>query len=143
MANDTRLTIVGNAVADAELRFTPSGDAVANFRVASTPRRFDSGSNSWVDGETLFLSVNVWKVQAENVAESVRKGKRVIVTGILRARSYETREGDKRTVTELEAEEVGLSMLFAPAWGGASGGGSTSRPAGNRDDGADVPPWEG
>lgn len=156
MANDTELTVVGNAVADAELRFTPAGDAVANFRVASTPRRFDSRSNSWVDGETLFLTVNVWKAQAENVAESVRKGTRVLVKGKLRARSYETREGDKRTVTELEAEEIGLSMLFGPAWGGASGPGgdrSASRPASNaergtlggwpnRDDDG-VPPWEG
>jgi single-strand DNA-binding protein len=112
---DTPITVVGNLVADPELRYTPSGAAVANFRVASTPRRFDSQSNQWVDGEALFLTCNVWRQAAENVANSLTKGERVIVTGRLRQRSYETREGEKRTVFEVEVDEVGPSLRYATA----------------------------
>lgn len=110
---DTPITLVGNLVADPELRYTPSGAAVANFRVASTPRRFDSQSNQWVDGEALFLACNVWRQAAENVANSLTKGDRVIVTGRLRQRNYETREGEKRTVYEVEVDEVGPSLRYA------------------------------
>jgi single-strand DNA-binding protein len=112
---DTPITVVGNLVADPELRYTPSGAAVANFRVASTPRRFDSQSNQWVDGEALFLTCNVWRQAAENVANSLNKGDRVIVNGRLRQRSYETREGEKRTVFEVEVDEVGPSLKYATA----------------------------
>jgi single-strand DNA-binding protein len=112
---DTPITVVGNLVADPELRYTPSGAAVANFRVASTPRRFDSQSNQWVDGEALFLTCNVWRQAAENVANSLNKGDRVIVSGRLRQRSYETREGEKRTVFEVEVDEVGPSLRYATA----------------------------
>ena len=112
---DTPITIVGNVVADPELRCTPSGAAVANFRVASTPRRFDSQSNQWVDGEALFLACNIWKQAAENVANSLTKGSRVIVQGRLKQRSYETREGEKRTVYEVEVDEVGPSLKYATA----------------------------
>ena len=112
---DTPITIVGNVVADPELRFTPSGAAVANFRVASTPRRFNSQTNQWEDGEALFLTCNIWRQAAENVAESLQKGMRVIVTGRLRQRSYETREGEKRTVYEVEVDEVGPSLRYATA----------------------------
>jgi single-strand DNA-binding protein len=112
---DTPITIVGNVVADPELRYTPSGVAVANFRVASTPRRFDSQSNQWVDGEALFLACNIWKQAAENVANSLTKGSRVIVQGRLKQRSYETREGEKRTVYEVEVDEVGPSLKYATA----------------------------
>lgn len=128
---DTTITVVGNLVADPELRFTPSGAAVANFRIASTPRRRDPQTNQWVDGEALFLSCNVWREAAENVAESLSKGMRVIVQGRLRQRSYETREGEKRTVFEVEVDEVGPSLTFAkaevtrtPRGGGNFGGGS-------------------
>lgn len=110
---DTPITLVGNLVADPELRYTPSGAAVANFRVASTPRRFDSQSNQWVDGEALFLACNIWRQAAENVANSLTKGDRVIVQGRLRQRSYDTREGEKRTVYEVEADEVGPSLRYA------------------------------
>lgn len=110
---DTPITVVGNLVADPELRYTPSGAAVANFRVASTPRRFDSQSNQWVDGEALFLTCNVWRQAAENVANSLTKGDRVIVTGRLRQRSFDTREGEKRTVFEVEVDEVGPSLRYA------------------------------
>lgn len=110
---DTSITVVGNLVADPELRYTPSGAAVANFRVASTPRRFDSQSNQWVDGEALFLTCNVWRQAAENVANSLTKGDRVIVTGRLRQRSFDTREGEKRTVFEVEVDEVGPSLRYA------------------------------
>ena len=106
---DTPITVVGNLVADPELRYTPSGSAVANFRVASTPRRYDSQSGQWVDGEALFLTCNVWRQAAENVANSLTKGDRVIVNGRLRQRSFETREGEKRTVFEVEVGEVGPS----------------------------------
>ena len=110
---DTPITLVGNLVADPELRYTPSGAAVANFRVASTPRRFDSQSNQWVDGEALFLACNIWRQAAENVANSLTKGDRVIVQGRLRQRSYVTREGEKRTVYEIEVDEVGPSLRYA------------------------------
>ena len=113
--SDTPITIVGNAVSDAELRFTSSGAAVANFRVASTPRKFNSQSNQWEDGEALFLTVNVWREQAENVAESIQKGMRVVVSGKLKSRSYETREGEKRTVFEVEADDVAPSLKYATA----------------------------
>lgn len=109
----TPITLVGNLVADPELRYTPSGAAVANFRVASTPRRFDSQSNQWVDGEALFLACNIWRQAAENVANSLTKGDRVIVQGRLRQRSYDTREGEKRTVYEIEVDEVGPSLRYA------------------------------
>lgn len=112
---DVNITVVGNVVADPELRFTPSGAAVANFRIASTPRRFDSQSNQWVDGEAMFLQCNVWRQAAENVAETLSKGMRVIVTGRLRQRSYETREGEKRSVMEIEVDEVGPSLRYASA----------------------------
>ncbi|QGU03188.1 Single-stranded DNA-binding protein [Corynebacterium kalinowskii] len=115
MAGDTVITVVGNLVADPELRFTPSGAAVANFRIASTPRTFDRNSNQWVDGEALFLACNVWRQAAENVAETLTKGMRVIVQGRLKQRSYETREGEKRTVFELEVDEVGPSLKYATA----------------------------
>lgn len=112
---DTPITIVGNCVADPELRFTPSGAAVANFRVASTPRRFNSQTNQWEDGEALFLTCNVWRKAAENVAESLTKGMRVIVTGRLRQRSYQTNSGENRTVFEVEVDEVGPSLRYATA----------------------------
>lgn len=113
--SDTPITIVGNAVSDAELRFTSSGVAVANFRVASTPRKFNQQSNQWEDGEALFLTVNVWREQAENVAESIQKGMRVVVSGKLKSRSYETREGEKRTVFEVEADDIAPSLKYATA----------------------------
>ncbi|WKD62246.1 Single-stranded DNA-binding protein [Corynebacterium ciconiae DSM 44920] len=112
---DTPITIVGNLVADPELRFTPSGAAVANFRVASTPRRYNSQTGQWEDGEALFLQCNVWRQAAENVAESLSKGMRVIVNGRLRQRSYDTREGERRTVFEVEVDEVGPSLKYATA----------------------------
>ncbi len=115
MAGETVITVVGNLVDDPELRFTPSGAAVANFRIASTPRTFDRQSNEWKDGEALFLSCSVWRQAAENVAESLQKGMRVVVQGRLKQRSYETREGEKRTVVELEVEEVGPSLKYATA----------------------------
>jgi single-strand DNA-binding protein len=114
-AGDTQITIVGNLVDDPELRFTPNGQAVAKFRIASTPRFLDRQSNEWKDGESLFLSCNVWRQAAENVAESLQRGMRVIVQGRLKQRSYETREGEKRTVYEIEADEVGPSLKNATA----------------------------
>jgi single-strand DNA-binding protein len=133
MAGDTPITVVGNLTADPELRFTPSGAAVANFTVASTPRTFDRQSNEWKDGEALFLNCSVWRQAAENAAESLTRGMRVIVSGRLKARSYETREGEKRTVFEIEVEEVGPSMKYATAKvtktsrsGGGGGGGFQS-----------------
>ncbi len=113
--NDTTLTIVGNLTDDPELRYTPSGAAVAKFRVASTPRYLDRQSGEWKDGEPLFLACTLWRQPAENVAESLHRGTRVIVTGRLRQRSYETREGDKRTVIELEVDEIGPSLRYATA----------------------------
>jgi single-strand DNA-binding protein len=130
----TPITIVGNLVADPELRYTPSGAAVTNFRVASTPRRFDSQTNQWVDDEALFLTCNIWRQAAENVANSLTKGDRVIVTGRLRQRSYETREDEKRTVFEVETDEVGKT----PRQGGApqapqgGQGGAPSGPSRNQ-----------
>lgn len=115
MAGETQLTIIGNLTADPELRFTPSGQAVANLTVASTPRTFDRQSNEWKDGETLFLRCAVWKEMAENVTETLFKGMRVIVTGRLKSKSYETKEGEKRTVIELEADEIGPSLRYAQA----------------------------
>jgi len=115
MAGETVITVVGNLVDDPELRFTPSGAAVANFRIASTPRTFDKQSNEWKDGDALFLSCSVWRQAAENVAESLQKGMRVVVQGRLKSRQYETREGEKRTVFEIEVEEVGPSLKYATA----------------------------
>jgi single-strand DNA-binding protein len=115
MAGDTVITIIGNLTADPELRFTPSGAAVANFTVASTPRQFDRTSNDWKDGETLFMRCSVWRDAAENVAESLQRGTRVLVSGRLKSRSYETKEGEKRTVIELDVEEVGPSLKYATA----------------------------
>lgn len=115
MAGETTITLIGNLVDDPELRFTPSGAGVAKFRVASTPRIFDKTTNEWTDGESLFLTCSVWRHVAENVAESLTKGIRVIVTGRLRQRSYETNEGEKRTVYELDVEEVGPSLRNATA----------------------------
>lgn len=115
MAGDTTITVIGNLTADPELRFTGSGAAVCNFTVASTPRQFDKQQNEWVDQETLFMRCSVWREAAENVAESLTKGTRVIVQGRLKARSYETKEGERRTSTELEVDEVGPSMKYATA----------------------------
>ena len=115
MANDTPITVVGNLTADPELRFTPSGAAVANFTVASTPRKFNSQTREWEDGEAMFLNCSVWKQAAENAAESLLKGMRVIVQGNLKSRSYETREGERRTVFEVEVQEVGPSLTWATA----------------------------
>ncbi|MBE8471528.1 single-stranded DNA-binding protein [Streptomyces justiciae] len=128
MAGETVITVVGNLVDDPELRFTPSGAAVAKFRVASTPRTFDRQTNEWKDGESLFLTCSVWRQAAENVAESLQRGMRVIVQGRLKQRSYEDREGVKRTVYELDVEEVGASLRNATAKvtktaGGAGRGG--------------------
>jgi single-strand DNA-binding protein len=115
MAGETTITVVGNLTNDPELRFTPSGSAVANFTIASTPRTFDRQTNEWKDGETLFLRASVWREAAENVAESLTKGTRVIVQGRLKSRSYETKEGEKRTVIELEVDEIGPSLRYANA----------------------------
>ena len=115
MSNETTITITGNLVDDPELRFTPSGQPVAKFRIASTPRFCDKATGEWKDGDTLFLTVNVWRQAAENVAESMTRGTRVIVQGRLRQRSYETKEGEKRTVYEIEADEVGVSLRNASA----------------------------
>jgi single-strand DNA-binding protein len=115
MAGETTITVIGNLTNDPELRFTPSGSAVATFTIASTPRTFDRQSNEWKDGETLFLRASVWREAAENVAESLTKGMRVIVSGRLKSRSYETKEGEKRTVIELEVDEIGPSLRYANA----------------------------
>jgi single-strand DNA-binding protein len=133
---DVTITVVGNLTDDPELRFTPSGAAVANFTVASTPRILDKATNEWKDGDALFLRCSIWRQAAENVAESLQRGARVLVTGRLRQRSYETKEGEKRTVVELEVDEVGPSLRWATAkvakaqrsgggGGGYSGGGSS------------------
>lgn len=114
-SGETPLTVVGNAVQDPELRFTPSGAAVASFRVASTPRAYNSQTNQWEDGEALFLTVNVWRQQAENIAETISKGMRVVVTGRLKQRSYQTKEGENRVSYEVEADEVAPSLKFASA----------------------------
>lgn len=129
MAGETQITLVGNLTADPELRFTPSGAAVANFTVASTPRMFDRQTNEWKDGDAMFVNCSVWRQYAENVTESLQKGSRVIVQGRLKSRSYETREGEKRTVFEVDVEEVGPALRYATAkvtrttGGGAGGGG--------------------
>jgi single-strand DNA-binding protein len=136
-AGDTQITIVGNLVEDPNLRFTPSGQAVATFRIASTPRFLDKQTNEWKDGESLFLTCNVWRQAAENCAESLQRGMRVIVQGRLKQRSYETKEGEKRTVYEVEVDEVGPSLKNATAkvnktqrqgggFGGGGGGGYNS-----------------
>ena len=127
MAGETVITVVGNLTDDPELRFTPSGAAVAKFRIASTPRTMDRESGQWKDGEPLFLACNIWRDAAEHVAESLQRGSRVIVQGRLRQRSYETREGEKRTVYELEVDEIGPSLRYATAQvtrtsGGGGGG---------------------
>jgi single-strand DNA-binding protein len=146
MAGETVITVVGNLVDDPELRFTPSGAAVANFRIASTPRTFDKQTNEWKDGDALFLSCSVWRQAAENVAESLQKGMRVVVQGRLKQRSYETREGEKRTVVELEVDEVGPSLKYATAKvarvqrsGGGGGYGSSGGAAGGDDPWASTP----
>jgi single-strand DNA-binding protein len=150
MAGETVITVVGNLTADPELRFTPSGAAVAKFRIASTPRTLDRQSGEWKDGEPLFLACNIWRDAAEHVAESLQRGARVIVQGRLRQRSYETREGEKRTVYELEVDEIGPSLRYATAkvqrmnrsgggggggfgasgGGGGAGGGNRQQPSG-------------
>ncbi|MEP6815093.1 MAG: single-stranded DNA-binding protein [Marmoricola sp.] len=145
MSGETVITVVGNLVDDPELRFTPSGAAVANFRIASTPRTFDKQTNEWKDGEALFLSCSVWRQAAENVAESLQRGMRVVVQGRLKARTYETREGEKRTVFEIEVEEVGPSLKYATAKvtkvsrSGAGGGGYNASSGGGAAGGDD--PW--
>jgi single-strand DNA-binding protein len=149
MAGDTQITIVGNLTADPELRFIQSGAAVVNFTVASTPRSFDRNANEWKDGETLFLRCSLWREAAENVAESLTKGMRVIVSGRLVSRSWET-NGEKRTVNEIQVDEVGPSLRYATAkvtktsrgGGGGGGGGFSSAPAGgsNDDPWASAPP---
>jgi single-strand DNA-binding protein len=146
MAGDTVITVVGNLTADPELRFTPAGAAVANFTVASTPRHLDKASGEWVDDPALFMRCNIWRQPAENVAETLTKGMRVMVTGRLRQRSFETREGEKRTVVELEVDEVGPSLRYATAkvnkvtrgsgGGGYSGGGGNGYGGSAADD-----PW--
>ena len=160
MAGDTQITVVGNLVSDPELRYTPTGVAVANFRVASTPRTFDRQANEWKDGDSLFLTCNVWRQAAENVAESLQRGMRVIVMGRLHQRSYETREGEKRTVFEIEVDDVGPSMRNASAkvaksnrsggggggFGGGGQGGSGGSAgyggsAGGRSGGGGDDPW--
>ena len=145
MAGDTVITVIGNITGDPELRFTPSGAAVANFTVASTPRAFDRQSNEWKDGETLFMRCSVWRDAAENVAESLGRGTRVIVSGRLKSRSYETKEGEKRTVVEMEVDEVGPSLRYASAkvtktqrgsGGGGFGGQQSGGSGGQQED-----PW--
>ncbi|TQJ60514.1 single-strand binding protein [Arthrobacter sp. SLBN-83] len=136
MAGETQTTVIGNLVQDPELRFTPSGSAVANFTIASTPRTFDRQANEWKDGETLFLRAAVWKEAAENVAETLRKGMRVIAQGRLKSRSYETKEGEKRTVIELEVDEIGPSLRSATATitrtqRNGNGGGNYQQSSGN------------
>lgn len=152
MAGETVITVVGNLVDDPELRFTPSGAAVANFRIASTPRTFDRQTNEWKDGDALFLSCSVWRQAAENVAESLQRGMRVIVQGRLRQRSYETREGEKRTVIELEVDEVGPALKYATAkvtrttrqgGGGGYGGGAPQGGGGGDDPWATPAPAQG
>ena len=159
-AGDTQITVVGNLVDDPELRFTPAGQPVARFRVASTPRFMDRTTNEWKDGDSLFLTCNVWRQAAENAAESLQRGMRVIVSGRLKQRSYETKEGEKRTVYEVEVDDVGPSLRNASAkvnkvarsggsgggsygggggqGGGSQGGGGGSRPSGG---GQEADPW--
>jgi single-strand DNA-binding protein len=146
MAGETVITVVGNLTADPELRFTPSGAAVASFTVASTPRTFDRQTNEWKDGEALFLRCSIWRQAAENVAESLTRGARVIVSGRLKQRSFETREGEKRTVIELDVDEVGPSLRYATAKvnrtsRGSSGGGYGSQGGGGGGGAAADDPW--
>ena len=153
MAGETVITVVGNLTADPELRFTPSGAAVASFTVASTPRTLDKSTNEWKDGEALFLRCSIWRQAAENVAESLTRGMRVVVQGRLQQRSYETREGEKRTVIEMQVDEVGPSLKYATAkvnrtQRGSSGGGYGSGGSGGQDSGSggfsggsDNDPW--
>lgn len=165
MAGETVITVVGNLTDDPELRFTPSGAAVANFTIASTPRTFDRQTNEWKDGDALFLRCSIWRQAAENIAESLQRGMRVVAQGRLRQRSYETREGEKRTVVELEVDEIGPSLRYATAkvtktqrsgaggggfGGGAPGGGGNdpwSTPAGGGQQGGGQQggndPWAG
>jgi single-strand DNA-binding protein len=139
MAGETVITVVGNLTDDPELRFTPNGAAVANFTIASTPRTFNRQTSTWEDGDALFLRCSVWRQAAESVAESLQRGMRVIAQGRLRQRSFETREGEKRTVIEMEVDEIGPSLRFATAkvtrtqrsGGGGGGGGYGGAPAGN------------
>ncbi|MDO8307549.1 MAG: single-stranded DNA-binding protein [Actinomycetota bacterium] len=153
-AGDVNVTIVGNLTSDPELRFTPSGAAVASFTVASTPRVLDKATNEWKDGEALFMRCSVWRQYAENVAESLTKGMRVVVTGRLKQRSYETREGEKRTVVEMEVDEVGPSLKYATAkvnkvqrggggFGGDSAGGAGASPGATDDPWASAPSGAG
>ena len=149
MAGETPITLVGNLTADPELRFTPSGAAVANFTVASTPRNFDRQTNEWRDGDAMFLNCAVWRQAAENVAESLQKGMRVIVSGRLKSRSYETREGEKRTVFEVDVDEIGPALKYATAkvtrtsGGGGQGGGRQSGSGGGGQGGGSFneDPW--
>ncbi|MCW7991265.1 single-stranded DNA-binding protein, partial [Streptomyces platensis subsp. clarensis] len=143
MAGETVMTVVGNLVDDPELRFTPAGAAVAKFRIASTPRTFDRQTNEWRDGESLFLPCTVWRQAAEHVAESLQKGMRVLVVGRLRQRSYEDREGVKRTVFELEVEEVGPSLRSATARVTKAGAGRGAYESARREQGAESvqDPW--
>ncbi len=149
MAGETIITLVGNLTGDPELRFTPSGAAVANFTVASTPRTFDRQTNEWKDGETLFMRCSIWRDAAENVAESLTRGARVVVTGRLKSRSYETKEGEKRTVLEMDVDEVGPSLRYATAkvnktqrgGGGGGGFGGQSSGGGGGFGGSQEDPW--
>src|SRR5436305_1138178 len=153
-AGDVTVTVIGNLTDDPELRFTPSGAAVANFTVASTPRFLDKNTNEWKDGDALFLRCSIWRQAAEYVAESLQRGTRVIVQGRLRQRSYETKEGEKRTVVELEVDEIGPSLRYATAkvtkaqrsgGGGGFGGGPSSggggAPGGGGYGGGSDDPW--
>jgi single-strand DNA-binding protein len=141
MAGDTVITLVGNLTADPELRFTPSGAAVANFTVASTPRHFDRASGEWKDGEALFMRCNIWRQAAENVGESLTRGARVVVQGRLKQRSFETKEGEKRTVVELEVDEIGPSLRYATAKVNKVTRGSSSSAAANVAGAPDDDPW--
>jgi single-strand DNA-binding protein len=157
MAGETVITVVGNLVDDPELRFTPSGAAVANFRLASTPRTYDRQSGEWKDGETLWLGCSVWRQAAENVAESLTKGTRVVVQGRLKSRQYETREGEKRTVFEIDVDEIGPSLKNATAkitkanrsggggggggWSGDGGGSAAASGGASSGGGASNDPW--
>jgi len=147
MAGETTITLVGNLTADPELRFTPSGAAVANFTVASTPRTFDRQTNEWRDGDAMFLNCAVWRQAAENVAESLQKGMRVIVHGRLKSRSYETREGERRTVFEIDVDEIGPALKYATAKvsrnasGGQGGGRSSSGGSGGGGGNYGDDPW--
>jgi single-strand DNA-binding protein len=147
MAGETIITVVGNLTADPELRFTPSGAPVANFTVASTPRTFDRQSSEWKDGDSMFLNCAIWRQAAENVAESLTKGMRVIVQGRLRSRSYETREGERRTIFEVEVDEIGPSLRYATAkvtrssGGSPAGGGGGWQPSQPSDASVGPDPW--